>query len=289
MECVTGSFMNRLTSESTSLSRVAEKSSRCAPAGVLASSSVTSGRKPRSAIWSASSRTVTSMSSSEQMPRSIRSPSRPGVATMTSTPRSQRVDLAVVGHAADGGLEEDAERLAQRQQRVVDLHGQLAGGHQDQRARVLRAGPLAAARSGSAAAGRRRASCRSRSGRGRARPAGQRVRDGGLLDLERGDDAFPGQRPDELAGAGRERRSPRPGLAAAADLRCSRGVSARRVENGRKRAGVSKRGQVGPLVGGPTRASKHPQAFRVHASQDRPWGAEKRRSMNLASVRCVAA
>ncbi len=87
VECVTGSFMNRLTSESTSPSRVAEKSSRWVPAGVLASSSVTSGRKPRSAIWSASSRTVTSMSSSEQMPRSIRSPSRPGVATMTSTPR----------------------------------------------------------------------------------------------------------------------------------------------------------------------------------------------------------
>jgi hypothetical protein len=40
-----------------------------------------------SAIWSASSSTETSTWSSLQAPRSIRSPSRPGVATMTSTPR----------------------------------------------------------------------------------------------------------------------------------------------------------------------------------------------------------
>ncbi|PSK57560.1 hypothetical protein B0E53_07003 [Micromonospora sp. MH33] len=87
VEWVTGSVMNRLTSESTSLSRVAEKSSRWESAGVFASSRVTSGRKPMSAIWSASSSTVISTSSSLQTPRSIRSPSRPGVATTISTPR----------------------------------------------------------------------------------------------------------------------------------------------------------------------------------------------------------
>ncbi|CAM5736635.1 hypothetical protein SALBM311S_06775 [Streptomyces alboniger] len=44
------------------------------------------GMKPMSAIWSASSRTVMVTSSSRQSPRSMRSFSRPGVATTTSAP-----------------------------------------------------------------------------------------------------------------------------------------------------------------------------------------------------------
>ena len=82
----------------------------------------------------------------------------------------ERVHLPVVRHAADGGLEEDADRAAERHQRVGDLHGQLAGRHQDQ---GLGAGAAARghpARRGPAAAGRTPGSCRSRSGRGRARP-----------------------------------------------------------------------------------------------------------------------
>ena len=47
------------------------------------------GRKPRSAMWSASSSTVTSISPSEHNRRSIRSTRRPGVATSTSTPRAR--------------------------------------------------------------------------------------------------------------------------------------------------------------------------------------------------------
>ena len=50
----------------------------------------------------------------------------------------QRVHLTVVRHAADGGLEEDADRAAERHQRVGDLHGQLAGRHQDQGLGVVR-------------------------------------------------------------------------------------------------------------------------------------------------------
>ena len=47
---------------------------------------VTSGRNPMSAMWSASSRTATRTSPSSTAPRSIRSVSRPGVATSRSTP-----------------------------------------------------------------------------------------------------------------------------------------------------------------------------------------------------------
>ncbi len=67
--------------------------------------------------------------------------------------------------------------LAERDQRVVDLHGQFPGGHQDQRPGVQRRGPGCGRRAGRASAGRRRASCRSRSGPGRAR-RGRRARPG---------------------------------------------------------------------------------------------------------------
>ncbi len=67
-------------------SRVAENSNRWPAAGVWSSSEVTCGMKPMSAIWSASSSTVTATRSSRQAPRSMRSLSRPGVATTTSAP-----------------------------------------------------------------------------------------------------------------------------------------------------------------------------------------------------------
>ncbi len=68
-------------------SSVAEKSIRCPRGGVASRSRRTCGRKPRSAMWSASSTTVTSTASSEAWPWRIRSSSRPGHATRTSTPR----------------------------------------------------------------------------------------------------------------------------------------------------------------------------------------------------------
>ena len=63
---------------STWPSRVAENSSPWPPAGTRSSSDVTAGRKPMSAIWSASSRTATATESSEQAPWPSRSSSRPG-------------------------------------------------------------------------------------------------------------------------------------------------------------------------------------------------------------------
>ena len=68
-------------------SSVAENSIRWPDWGVASSRRRTCGRKPRSAMWSASSMTVTSTASSETWPWPMRSSSRPGQATTTSTPR----------------------------------------------------------------------------------------------------------------------------------------------------------------------------------------------------------
>src|SRR3954471_2356906 len=86
-EWVTGLWRYLRTSLSTSPSSVAENSSRCPLEGIWSSSAETAGMKPRSHMWSASSRTVICTSCSEQAPRSMRSVSRPGVATSRSTPR----------------------------------------------------------------------------------------------------------------------------------------------------------------------------------------------------------
>ncbi len=88
MACSAGSDRYLVTSRSTSRSRVAENSSRWPPGGVASSSWVTAGMKPRSAMWSASSSTAISTWPRLAARRSIRSMSRPGVATTTSTPRA---------------------------------------------------------------------------------------------------------------------------------------------------------------------------------------------------------
>ena len=84
-ECTAGSLRNRRTSTSTALSRVAENSIRWLSGGVASISRRTTGRKPRSAMWSASSSTLISTSPRWQCPCSMRSASRPGQATTMST------------------------------------------------------------------------------------------------------------------------------------------------------------------------------------------------------------
>ena len=84
-----GSWRNSSTSRSTPLSRVAEKSMRWPRAGVARRMRRTAGRKPRSAMWSASSRTVTDTSSRPTRPCPMRSSRRPGQATTTSTPAAR--------------------------------------------------------------------------------------------------------------------------------------------------------------------------------------------------------
>jgi hypothetical protein len=58
--CVLGLVRKRLTRTLIAPSRVAENSMRCPLAGVLSMMRRTPGRKPRSAMWSASSRIVIS-------------------------------------------------------------------------------------------------------------------------------------------------------------------------------------------------------------------------------------
>ena len=84
-ECTAGSLRNRRTSTSTALSRVAENSIRWPSGGVASISRRTTGRNPRSAMWSASLTTLISTSSRWQCPCSMRSASRPGQATTMST------------------------------------------------------------------------------------------------------------------------------------------------------------------------------------------------------------
>ncbi len=130
---------------------------------------MTAGMKPRSAMWSASSRTVISMSSSD-----------------AGTPVEQ-VDQAAGGghHEVDAAAQPmsicrpietppytvvtvTSTDAAQRLQHVRDLDGQFPGRDQDQGPRRLRPRPGPSGSTGrpagSARAGRRPASCLSRSG-----------------------------------------------------------------------------------------------------------------------------
>ncbi len=109
----------------------------------------------------------------------------------------QRPDLLRHGGTAADDLEVQAEHGAVGLQRVGDLHRQLAGRDQDQAARAL--GPGAALlQTGQ----QRQAEAQRLAGAGAAAAehvlAGQRVRDGGGLDRERGGHAALGETADDL-------------------------------------------------------------------------------------------
>lgn len=69
--------------------------------------------------------------------RSIRSCSRPGVATTISTPSRSAAACSADGHSAHHGREPQPQRLGVRGERLTDLLRQLPGGHQDERQRLL--------------------------------------------------------------------------------------------------------------------------------------------------------
>ena len=83
----TGSWRYRSTRSDTAASRVAENRSLCPRFGVASRIARTSRMNPRSAMWSASSITDTSMASSRTCRCSMRSSRRPGHAMITSAPR----------------------------------------------------------------------------------------------------------------------------------------------------------------------------------------------------------
>ena len=97
---------------------------------------MTSGRKPRSSISSASSSTSActwDRSSARRLARSIR---RPGVPTTMSTPASRVVELGVVADAAVDGEDPQAEVLAGEVEVVGDLERELAGRGDDEGLRL---------------------------------------------------------------------------------------------------------------------------------------------------------
>ena len=121
---------------------VAENSIVWRVSGVCLSSRSTSGRKPRSSISSASSRTSDFTWEMSSALRFIRSISRPGVPTTTSTPVGERVELRLVGHAAVDGEDADAAVLAGHGEVLADLERELAGRGDDQRLRLAGRGEL---------------------------------------------------------------------------------------------------------------------------------------------------
>src|SRR3954471_19585960 len=148
-EWVVGFDRDRFTRTSTPLSSVAEKSSRWPPFGVRSSSRFTAGRKPRSAMWSASSSTVISTAERSAWPWARRA-SRPaeearepaGAGDDHVDTGGQGLHLRVLADAAEDGGGAHAERPGQRLHDGEHLVGQLAGRHEHERAGALR-GPAA--------------------------------------------------------------------------------------------------------------------------------------------------
>ena len=112
---------------------VALKSSVCRSAGHWRRIFSMSGRKPMSSMRSASSRTTISSSFSSSVRRLMWSSTRPGVPTITSAPRrsfsiwlANRL-AAVDGHAVQSPAVREFDHFA------AHLHGQFAGGNENQR------------------------------------------------------------------------------------------------------------------------------------------------------------
>ena len=129
-------------SETIAAGIVAENSIVWRVSGVCLSRRSTSGRKPRSSISSASSRTsdfTWEMSSALRFIRSIR---RPGVPTTTSTPAASASSWRLVGHAAVDGEHADAAVLAGHRQVLAHLERELTGRGDDQRLRLAGGGEV---------------------------------------------------------------------------------------------------------------------------------------------------
>ena len=168
--CVTGLLRKRLTSTSTPRRASRRTASAGRRAGSGRAGGWTAGRKPRSAMWSASSRTVisTSLERAVALLDQVLEPAGAGDDDVDAV--AQAGDLRVLADAAEDGQRGEPGGLGQRRERRVDLADQLAGRGQDQRRGVRRRGGCdGRRRAGRPAAAGRRRSCRSRCGRGRAR------------------------------------------------------------------------------------------------------------------------
>ena len=153
--------------------RRAEQQALSALRGRAARMRVTPGRKPRSAMWSASSSTVISTSSRRTMPCFIRSSRRPGQATTMSTPARSAATCGRWLTPPKTVVTLRPQRLGQRLDGRGDLGRELAGRREDEAARAARAARPPAAPARRATSGRAKAMVlpRCRCCRGRARRA----------------------------------------------------------------------------------------------------------------------
>ena len=230
-------------------------------------SAVTAGMKPRSAMWSASSSTTTSTRVRSAAPWSIRSISRPGVATRMSTPRSKRVELRPYGMPPATSVRLSPWMRASGASTSATCRASSRVGHQDQ-ARGAACGWRAAGQRGDHR--QTEAERLARAGLAAAEhvPAGERVGDGGGLDRERLGDAAGVQRRDQRLGhtelgeatGGRQRRGRRSvdtscdGASSSSDptraprTRCDPDRSDRSGRSGDDRRNAGPAG-AGPVVG----------------------------------------
>ena len=185
---------------------VAENSIVCRVSGVMAiEMRSTSGRKPRSSISSASSRTSACTWERSSARRLARSMSRPGVPTTMSTPRSSASSCGVVADAAVDGEHAQAAVLAGEVEVVGDLERELAGRGHDQGLRLaLRQLGVVGVLGGDAALQHRDAEGQglagARAGLADQVGAHQGDREGHLLDGEGGGDAGALERVADLGG-----------------------------------------------------------------------------------------
>ena len=166
-----------MTSFSTAPSRVAENSMRCSPSGREVEDLRDRRHEAEVGHVVGLVEDVMAMRSRRQRATldQVDQPARGGDDDVDAT--LERLDLATDRRTAVDRGDPQAEGLGQRVERVGDLLGKLAGRDEDQAARA--AGQRARRRRGGpASAGRSPASCRSRSGRGRAR-RGRRGRPAG--------------------------------------------------------------------------------------------------------------
>ena len=126
---------------------VAEKNRVWRSFGSMVTMRFSAWMKPRSSIWSASSRTRISTSRRLRARRSMRSSRRPGVATRTSTPERELALLLADGHAAEDDRGGQLHVAAIGAEALGDLARELAGGAEDENAAALADG----ARAGSSA------------------------------------------------------------------------------------------------------------------------------------------
>ena len=133
--CTTGSCRYLRTRRSTSWSSVAENSRPWTSSGSRPMMASISGMKPRSAMWSASSRTTT-WTLAQVDRAAIGEVDEAAGRGHDDVGALEPADLAVVRTASDDQLGPHARRGGQRLERVDDLHRELTGRGQDQPARL---------------------------------------------------------------------------------------------------------------------------------------------------------